>query len=266
MSERVRSHDPATGALVWEGPATSPAEVEAAVARARRALPGWSGVPADERAALARRFAALVEERADTLAAAISAETGKPRWEARTEVASVVAKVEISIAARAERTPDLDLDGARLRHRPLGVLAVLGPFNFPAHLPNGQIVPALLAGDTVVWKPSELAPSVAEIVRAAWRDAGLPDGVLELVQGGPATGAALVGADVDGVAFVGSYRTGAAIHRALAGRPEVMLALEMGGNNPLVVADVVDLGATVDLVARSAFSTAGQRCTCARRL
>ncbi len=266
MNPVLRSFDPATGRPVWEGPAASAEDAHRAVERARGALADWAAVPYDERVALVRGYAEAVDRRRHELVDAICAETGKPRWEASTEVDAVIAKVEVSIAAHDDRTPDRDLPGARLRHRPLGVLVVLGPFNLPAHLPNGQIVPALLAGDTVVWKPSELAPSVAGVLRAAWDDAGLPRHVLQIVHGGPGTGSALVAADIDGVAFIGSRRVGVAIHRALAGRPEVMVALEMGGNNPLVVADVPDLAGTIDLVARSAFLTTGQRCTCARRL
>jgi len=145
-------------------------------------------------------------------------------------------------------------------------MAVLGPFNFPAHLPNGHIVPALIAGNSVVFKPSEMTPGTGALLNALWLSAGLPDGVLQVVQGGREIGGAIVRSDVDGVLFTGSHAAGCAIHRALAGRPAVMLALEMGGNSPLVVGQIDDLDAAAYLVAMSAFITAGQRCTCARRL
>ncbi|MEM6854724.1 MAG: succinylglutamate-semialdehyde dehydrogenase [Planctomycetota bacterium] len=261
---------PATGEVVWEGSATSPEAVRRAVAKARAADEAWCLTSPDEREAVALRFKAAAVEREDELTAAISRETGKPLWEARSEAKLVPAKVDLAIRALQERTGNAHIDlpqgSGVLRYQPVGVMAVLGPFNFPAHLPNGQIVPALLAGNAVVFKPSEYTPGTGELLAACWQDAGLPEGVLQVVQGARETGAALVEADVDGVLFTGSHAGGRAIHRALAGRPEVLLALEMGGNNPIVVHDAADLDAAATLVAVSAFISAGQRCTCARRL
>jgi succinylglutamic semialdehyde dehydrogenase len=154
-----------------------------------------------------------------------------------------------------------------VRHRPHGVVAVLGPYNFPGHLPNGHIIPALLAGNTVVFKPSELTPLTAEETLRCWRAAQLPEGVLSVVQGAGDTGAALVThPQVDGLFFTGSSETGKRLHRQFGGRPEKILALEMGGNNPLVVWAVEDLRAAAYHTILSAFITTGQRCTCARRL
>ncbi|WP_312664142.1 succinylglutamate-semialdehyde dehydrogenase, partial [Pantoea sp. CTOTU49201] len=154
-----------------------------------------------------------------------------------------------------------------LRHRPHGVLAVFGPYNFPGHLPNGHIVPALLAGNCVVFKPSELTPLTAEKTVQLWEQAGLPAGVMALLQGGRETGQALANAaQIDGLLFTGSAATGYHLHRQFAGQPEKMLALEMGGNNALIVEDPSDLDGAVHIAIQSAFITAGQRCTCARRL
>jgi len=261
------SVQPADGATVWTGPQASPADVQDAVSAARAAQPQWESTPLSARQAIVETFARLVDKRGDALADIISAETGKPRWEAATEVASVIGKVRLSIDAHADRTPTIAVsESAHLAHRALGVIGVLGPFNFPAHLPNGQIIPALLAGNTVVYKPSEQTPAVAAAHVELLAAAGVPAGVVNLVAGGRDAGAMLVDSDVDGIAFTGSVNTGRALHRALANRPEVLLALEMGGNNPLVVADVEDIDSVVNLIIRSAFITAGQRCTCARRL
>jgi succinylglutamic semialdehyde dehydrogenase len=186
----------------------------------------------------------------------------------------MIGKVELSIAAQAERSGERHsataFGEAVLRHHPHGVMAVLGPYNFPGHLPNGHIVPALLAGNAVVFKPSELTPGVGEAMAAAWRAAGLPDRVLTVVQGARETGVALAAADIDGLLFTGSAATGAHLRRLFADRPNVILALELGGNNPLLVWDGPDgpndVAEAAALVVQSAFVTAGQRCSCARRL
>jgi succinylglutamic semialdehyde dehydrogenase len=228
--------------------------------------------PLEARIAVARAFKAVVGDRADAFARLIARETGKPLWETKTEVGSVAAKVDISIVAQAERagTRSGEVGGVRqvLRHKPHGVLAVLGPYNFPAHLPNGHIIPALLAGNTVVFKPSELTPAVADFMAECWRAAGLPDGVLNVVHGGGETGRDVAAADIDGLLFTGSAHVGAALALQFAATPHKLLALEMGGNNPLVVWDVADeaLDSAAAIIVQSAYLSAGQRCTCARRL
>ena len=201
----------------------------------------------------------------------LSRETGKPGWEAISEVDTMIAKLSVSIEMLAQRRaePRFELAGAvaGTHYQPIGVIAVLGPFNLPGHLPNGHIVPALLAGNTIVFKPSELTPGVGARMIGLFEQAGLPPGVIGLVQGGREVGQSLVAApEIDGVLFTGSHAGGRAIARALADRPEVLVALEMGGNNPLVVHATENQDAAVVLTLLSAFITAGQRCTCARRL
>ena len=265
------SRNPATDELVWEGKSADAADVDRAVAAARRAFASWSALPFDERVGIAKRFAALLNDNKEELARTIGRETGKPLWEARTEVATMAAKVDISVQSYHERTGEKRApmaDGvAVLRHRPHGVVAVFGPYNFPGHLPNGHIVPALIAGNAVVFKPSELAPGVAAATVELWTQAGLPAGVLNLVQGEKDTGVALANhRQIDGLFFTGSSDTGTLLHKQFGGRPEIVLALEMGGNNPLVVAQVEDIDAAVHHTIQSAYLSAGQRCTCARRL
>lgn len=265
------SRNPGTDETVWQGTSASADDVDRAVSAARRAFASWSALSFEERVAVAKRFASLLNENKEALANIIGRETGKPLWEARTEVASMAAKVDISVQAYHERTGEKRApmaDGvAVLRHRPHGVVAVFGPYNFPGHLPNGHIVPALIAGNAVVFKPSELAPGVAAATVALWIQAGLPAGVLNLVQGEKDTGVALANhRQIDGLFFTGSSDTGTLLHRQFGGRPEIVLALEMGGNNPLVIANVEDIDAAVHHTIQSAFLSAGQRCTCARRL
>jgi succinylglutamic semialdehyde dehydrogenase len=265
------SHDPATGAPVWEGAAAGDEDVAEAVAAARAAHEPWAEAPLEGRIERLERFRVLVEGRRHALAETISRETGKPLWESRAEVDAMLAKVPFSVEGHrlrcAELRRELDEADGVTRFRSHGVVAVLGPFNLPAHLPAAHVVPALVAGNTVVLKPSERAPLVGEKVAELWEAAGLPAGVINLLQGGADTGAALA-ADrgVDAVLFTGSLRAGLALRRLLVERPETLLALEMGGNNPLVVHEAADPDAAACLTVQSAFLTAGQRCTCARRL
>ena len=263
--------DPATGLQSWTGAAATAAEIDLACKAARVAFAGWAATSLEERIAVCERFRDLLKANAETLARLISAEVGKPWWEARTEVASMANKIDISVQAYRARTGETAAtiaDGeAILRHRPHGVFGVFGPYNFPGHLPNGHIVPALIAGNALVFKPSEYAPQTAIKTVELWVEAGLPPGVLNLVNGGRDTGVALSKhAALDGILFTGSYQVGAILHRQFAGQPGKMLALEMGGNNALAIWNVADIDAAVHHAVFSAFVSAGQRCTCARRL
>jgi succinylglutamic semialdehyde dehydrogenase len=263
--------DPSTGRQTWASNASSPDDIARAAQAAHDSFEAWALTPLAERIAIATRFRDLLKDNAESLAATIAEEVGKPLWEARTEVATMANKIDISVQAHAARTGESATkvaDGnAVLRHRPHGVFAVYGPYNFPGHLPNGHIVPALIAGNTLLFKPSEYAPRTAVRTVQLWEQAGLPKGVLNLVNGGRDTGIALgQQALIDGVLFTGSSQTGAALHKQFGGQPGKMLALEMGGNNPLVVWDVQDIDAAVHHTVMSAFISAGQRCTCARRL
>ena len=265
----LTSFEPATGAQLWTGEA---GDVEAEVVRARAAWAGWAARPLAVRIETLRRFANVVRGAKDQLADLIARETGKPLWESATEVDAVVNKVDISVSAYSERTSQRRLEGAlgarvAVRHKPHGVLAVLGPYNFPAHLPNGHIVPALLAGNAVVFKPSEKTPAVGERLVQLFHEAGVPEDVLRCVQGGPDVGKALAASQgLDGLLFTGSARAGLALHRQFADTPHKILALEMGGNNPLVIWDPKDIYVAAVIAVQSAFMSAGQRCTAARRL
>jgi len=269
MTDKIVSTEPATGAEVWSGPV---GDAAAEVAAARAAWPEWAAHSVTYRMETLRRFANVVRARDAEFADLIARETGKPFWEARTEVASVIAKVEISIEAYGERTPTRRLEAAMgnkvaVRHKPHGVLAVLGPYNFPAHLPNGHIVPALIAGNAVVFKPSEKTPATGALLVDCFREAGVPDGVIRLLIGGPAEGKSLAAEPgIDGLLFTGSAGAGASLARQFAETPQKILALELGGNNPIVAWDTPDLHAAAAIIVQSAFLSAGQRCTAARRL
>ena len=269
MAEKLVSTEPATGAELWSGEV---GDAAAEVAAARAAWPEWAAHSVAYRIETLRRFANVVRSKTDQFAELIARETGKPLWEAKTEVGAVINKVEISIAAYADRTPQKKLEAAlgskvAVRHKPHGVLAVLGPFNFPAHLPNGHIVPALIAGNAVVFKPSEKTPATGAFLVDCFLAAGVPDGVVRLLIGGPDEGRALASEPgIDGLLFTGSARAGMALHKQFAEMPHKILALELGGNNPIVAWNVRDLPAAAAIIVQSAFLSAGQRCTAARRL
>ena len=268
-SSTLTSIDPATGEGIWTGE-IGDAAMEVAAARA--AWPAWAAHSLAYRIETLRRFANVVRKKEAEFAELISRETGKPFWEARTEVGSVVNKVEISIEAYAERTPQRRLEAAMgnkvaVRHKPHGVLAVLGPYNFPAHLPNGHIVPALIAGNAIVFKPSEKTPATGEYLVRCFHEAGVPEGVIRLLIGGPDEGRSLASqTGIDGLLFTGSARAGQSLHKQFSDMPHKILALELGGNNPLVVWQSKHVDAAAMIAVQSAYLSAGQRCTAARRL
>lgn len=265
------SENPATGEIIWRGNAADAGDIDRAMESARVAFMRWGFAPVEERLAVLKAFQGIVESRKAELSAALSQETGKVLWDATSEITAMIGKLGFALSAYNERTGIKMGEGAgfktALRHRPHGVVAVYGPYNFPAHLPNGHIVPALIAGNCVVFKPSELTPLMAELVLECWHAAGLPAGVINLVQGERDTGKILSAhPQLDGLFFTGSSDTGQILHKQFAGAPHKILALELGGNNPLVVNGVADAKAAAYWTIQSAFITTGQRCTCARRL
>lgn len=279
----VESRNPARpDAVVWSG-RSDPAHVDAAVRAARAALPAWARWGREKRFAVLRRFAELTKLKAPAMAELICDETGKVMWEARGEASALASKVDITLdmspigGLRRVDGFEFEMGGQKLGRawfRPHGVMAVVGPFNFPAHLPNGHIIPALAMGNTVVFKPSDKAPGVGqmlvELLAEALEKEGAPNGgkgVINLVQGAGEIAAALTShADVDGVLFTGSWPVGRKIMEASLDRPSRIVALEMGGNNPAVVMEDADLRQAAIEIVRCAFNTTGQRCTCTRRV
>lgn len=246
------------GRLHWSTQA-----VTSAVGAARAAQSAWQARPLGERIAAVRAVAPVLEKHKERLALTISREMGKPLWEARTEVAAAIGKVEISATAGLELVKEHTLpDGSSYAFKPHGVLAVLGPFNFPLHLMHGHVMPALLLGNTVVLKPSEHTPFTGQIYAEILAEAGLPPGVFNMVQGAVEVGAALAAhLDVNGVLFTGSYRAGLAIQRATLEQPGKLLALEMGGKNPALLLADAPLDKALHDIAWGAYVTSGQRCS-----
>lgn len=245
------------------------AHVEQAIAAARRAFPAWRRLGESARRALLRKYQERVQHHREAIAQTIAREVGKPLWDARGEAGALASKVDLMLGEGAAWTRDRrldDLPGA-IRFRPHGVMAVVGPFNFPAHLPNGQIVPALLHGNTVVFKPSEKTPNAAVWMARCFEEAGFPPGVVNIVQGGPRSAETLVTHDdVDGVLFTGSLPVGQKILAANAHRPGRLIALELGGKNATIVLDDADLARAANQIAFAAYASAGQRCTATSRV
>ncbi len=265
----VHSRDPAHDFQPVFRAHTAVQNVDLAVEAARRAQPAWVSLGLEGRRKHLLALRAAFEEHADKIAKMITREMGKPIREANAEAKSLGLRVPLVLDEAMKRVATRHPEGVAGEERahPQGVLAVIGPYNYPAHLVNGHVIPALATGNTVVIKPSEVTPGVGELYAMCAERAGLPAGVLNLVQGGGAVGRALSShAGVDGVLFTGSWRTGRAITEACLDQPGKILALEMGGKNVAVVCDDADLPQALAAVVQGAFLTAGQRCTATSRL
>jgi succinylglutamic semialdehyde dehydrogenase len=265
--------DPSDGtSVVWHS-GERVDDVDRAIRGARAAQPAWAARPLEERVEALRRYAAATVRHLDRIADRITREMGKIRSESVLEAKLLADKVAITldeISMSRVRGYDVAVNATRsglCRFRPHGVMAVLGPYNFPAHLPNGHFIPALLLGNAVILKPSDKTPGVAQILAECMHEAGIPAGVFQVVQGGASVAKALVAhEDLDGILFTGSWPVGRAILEANLDRPGRIVALELGGSNPAVVMPSAHLRQAVIECARAAFATTGQRCTCTRRI
>ncbi|MDR3624325.1 MAG: succinylglutamate-semialdehyde dehydrogenase [Chlamydiales bacterium] len=265
------SINPATGKSLFKGSNAGKKEVDLAVNGATDAFAKWTLSSIDTRISYLKAFQQELKENQVHIATTISKETGKPLWDSLTEVSSMISKIDISVLAYYERTSEKK-DASHtmplvVKHRPHGLVAVFGPFNFPGHIPLGHIIPALLAGNCVIFKPSEKTPLTSIEIIKLWQKINPPKGVLNLVQGDAITGKLIASHPaLNGLFFTGSLKTGLALNQLFASTPEKILALEMGGNNPLIVWEASNLSSTIYQILLSAFITTGQRCTCARRL
>lgn len=270
MKSEFISYNPATLKEIWRGESADQKTIELTVKKARLAFSAWSRLSLSERLTYLQKFIDLIQSNQQELSNYLMQDSGKVIKESEAEITLMTKKFTLSLEAYQERTGEKfnnhPFGRGVLRHRPHGVIAVFGPYNFPAHIPNGHILPALIAGNTIVWKPSEQTPFISEKIFQLWQKAGLPDGVINLIQGERKTGEILSQADIDGLFFTGSSRVGEILHKNFAGKLDKILALELGGNNPLIVEPNFDIEKAVEIIIQSAFITNGQRCTCARRL
>jgi len=262
------SVDPATRDTVVLRAQADLSAVESAANAARRAASTWRRGGLNTRVDALRKVQAKVSDHKERIAAAITAEMGKPLVEARIEAGSIAGKIEGVIGQLAHELPTAH-PGApgEQRFHPLGVVGIIGPFNFPVHLLNTHVIPSLLVGNTIVAKPSEVTPLAGQRYAELFHDAGFPAGVLNVVHGLGPTGAAMVESrGIDGIIFTGSYETGRRIRQATFERPEKKVCLELGGKNPAVVLDDADLEQAVREIVLGALLTAGQRCTATSRV
>lgn len=249
------------------------ADVDEAVSVARNALKAWRRISQSERGEFLKKYRAQLEKRSEELAEIISREMGKPLWESKTEVTAMMSKVDISLNESAKLISPYEVPGAVkdtlgvCRYKPLGVAAVIGPFNFPGHLANGHIVPALMTGNTVIFKPSEKTPLTGQLMAECFRDAGFPAGVFNLLQGEKEVGRRLcVHEGVDAILFTGSYEVGTRIKQDTLQQHWKLLALEMGGKNSSIVWSDADFDLAVRESLVASFITTGQRCSCTSRI
>lgn len=247
--------------------------IDQAVAAARKAYLPWAHMGGEKRKSYLLRLKEVFQARAAEVAEIIARETGKPLWESKTEAAALVNKIDITLNYSLKLVAEEEIKDALpgisgfARHKPRGVMAVIGPFNFPAHLPNGHLIPALATGNTVVFKPSDKTPGTGQWMASCFEQAQFPPGVFNLVQGKGEVGKRLANHDgVDGVLFTGSYEVGLKIKQDTLTQHWKILALEMGGKNATVVWDDTDLKKAVYESLVGSFMSAGQRCSCTSRI
>ncbi|MBJ7399519.1 aldehyde dehydrogenase family protein [Mycolicibacterium sp.] len=269
---RVQSFNPTRPeVVVAEGDSATAGDVDDAVAAARRALPGWAAMPIHQRGAVLAAAAAIVERHGAEWGLELTLEEGKTKAEGIAEVGRA-AQILRYYAGEGDRRAGEIFSSPRsgeqilVTRKPIGVVAAITPFNFPIAIPAWKIAPALVYGNTVVWKPASAVPLLALRLAEALTEAGLPPGVLNLVIGNSAAGDALVShADLDAITFTGSTGVGRRIAAAAAARG-IPVQAEMGGKNAAVVLDDADFDLAVEQVMLGAFRSTGQKCTATSRL
>ena len=241
--------------------------VEDAVKCARDAFSAWKKTPVSTRAEILKKLQGALARRKEEIAEVIAREAGKPQWEAAAEVGAMIENIGVVLEHSLPVVGDYDIPNGACRHRPLGVAAVVGSFNYPGDLPNGHILPALLTGNTVVFKPSEKSPMAGQLLAECFSETGLPPGVFNLVQGEKELSRRLCVHDgVDAGLFTGSYEVGTRIKQDTLQQHWKLLVLQMGGKNPAIVWKDADLNLAIRETLTGAFITGGQRCTSTSRV
>jgi acyl-CoA reductase-like NAD-dependent aldehyde dehydrogenase len=268
----MRIENPATGELLRELAEDTEPSIADKAKRARLAQREWARAPFEERARAVRRFGELVAERRDSLAKTLTLEVGKPISQSHNELKALAARIEFFLEHSAREMADEVLLTAeqggteeRIRHEPLGVVANISAWNYPYFVGANVFLPALLTGNAVLYKPSELSTLTGLEIERALSDAGIPKDVFFTLVGGGDVGQKLCAQDIDAVFFTGSHATGVRIARAVAGRM-LRVQLELGGKDPAYVCDDVDVATAAAAVADGAFYNTGQSCCAVERI
>jgi acyl-CoA reductase-like NAD-dependent aldehyde dehydrogenase len=264
--------NPASGAVLADLPEDGAYAVRKKYDRARAAQPGWAATPMSKRVAILRAFGELLSTRRETLARTLTQEVGKPIRQSRNELKGLAKRLDFFLAEAPRVLREQKVHGdaeekleERISHEPLGVIANISAWNYPYFVGSNVFVPALLAGNTVLYKPSEFATLSGRHIAATLHEAGVPGDVFVAVTGSKGTGAALLRQPIDGVFFTGSYATGAKIG-ALAGRKMIKVQLELGGKDPVYVCEDVDVETAAASIADGAFYNTGQSCCSVERI
>ncbi|HEY3157996.1 MAG TPA: aldehyde dehydrogenase family protein, partial [Vicinamibacterales bacterium] len=264
--------NPATGAVIADIPEDGAFAVRRKYERARAAQPAWAATPIKKRVAAIRAFRDRIVAKHDVLARTLTQEVGKPICQAKNELNGLLKRIDFFVAeaARALRDEKVHFDEKqkleeRISHEPLGVIANISAWNYPYFVGGNVFVPALLAGNAVLYKPSEYATLTGRHIAETLHEAGVPADVFIVVIGSKAAGAALLRQPVDGVFFTGSYATGAKIG-TVAGRKMIKVQLELGGKDPVYVCEDVDVKAAAAGIADGAFYNTGQSCCSVERI
>ena len=266
----LKIHNPATGALIAEVPEATPEIVVESARAARAAQPAWGARPMAQRLQALQRFRVAVAAEVETLAATLTAEVGKPIRQSRSEINGLLGRIDFFLA-RAEATlatqQVADEAGTRelIGFDPLGVIANISAWNYPYFVGGNVFVPALLAGNAVLYKPSEFATLTGLHIARLLVEAGVPSDVFVPLVGGAAVGAALLEQRIDGVFFTGSHATGARIAQTVGPR-FIKLQLELGGKDPTYVADDADVRVAAESLADGAMYNTGQSCCSVERI
>lgn len=271
MSNYINSFNPVDSSLIQRHKITSKLEIENSVNNSFSVFEKWSNYTFSKRKSALLSFQKILIKNQDELAEMISLETAKSKLESAQEVSGAINKINLTIQAYNDRVVSYKKSVSdkvlQLSQKPLGIILVLGPFNFPVHLPLGHILPAILTGNCILFKPSEHVIGVTKLLMSYIKKSLILDNVVQCIYGGASEAQYLLSqSKIKGVFFTGSYNTARLISECISSRPEVLFAMECGGNNPLVISSYTSQKLVLDSILKSAYLTSGQRCTCARRL
>ena len=271
MKELIQSYNPESGFLLETFRVSTKQEIKTVIKKSQNRFKSWSSTCFSERKEALLSLQRILIKNKEELASLITQENGKCIYESRLEVQGAINKIDLTFKSYNEKLESLiepnSMQNFGLSIKPLGLLCVLGPFNFPVHLPMGHIIPAILSGNCVILKPSEYVMGVTKLLVSYINQVESLKGVVNVIYGGANQAKFLLSfSEINGVLFTGSYTTAQQISKQISNRPEMLFAMECGGNNPLVISSFNDESYTLESILKSAYLTSGQRCTCARRL